>query len=492
MSPATGLKAGRSTRLIRDEIRAGLSQRLDTAEGEALAVVLRHLGLTRMLAGHDRNRLQARRGWRAGTSGRRWRAQAKQIEQARRSAHCRGARNLARVRDAGELTVLIDQVENATDCFDEAAFFISLRPEDKARNARARPLRSRRSRESRATAPPGSCARWRPRDIPEGDRGDADFALECSTPSRRRARRRRGRTGRHWRDHAFVRAARREFRWQAATRASWCSGLEIARTLEEATDCIAHAAMVVAQPHSRRTVRMSAELFQPVLIGPGGARPAPSRGAYRIEGGGTGAADRARPAGRRPLSSCRPLFAPRSSQATSGAQSAAREASIAGVGGSRRRPAEALGDARAPLFVSVRSGAEKSMPGMLETILDVGMNGRTVHGLIRIDRQSAHRLRQLSALRPVVRRSGRRRADRSRFDSALARMIEDGGRRPRGASSIPRRWSGWSQNSSISPRGLAARRRTIRSTSSPKPRGRSTFVGKPARARLSSAQRAEH
>ena len=46
-----GLKAGRSTRFIRDEIRAGLSQRLETAEGEALAVVLRHLGLTEMLAG---------------------------------------------------------------------------------------------------------------------------------------------------------------------------------------------------------------------------------------------------------------------------------------------------------------------------------------------------------------------------------------------------------------------------------------------------------
>ena len=42
-----------------------------------------------------------------------------------------------------------------------------------------------------------------------------------------------------------------------------------------------------------------------------------------------------------------------------------------------------LGDARDPLFVSVRSGAEKSMPGMLETILDVGMNRTSLHGLIR-------------------------------------------------------------------------------------------------------------
>jgi pyruvate,orthophosphate dikinase len=42
-----------------------------------------------------------------------------------------------------------------------------------------------------------------------------------------------------------------------------------------------------------------------------------------------------------------------------------------------------IGDSRTPLFVSVRSGAEKSMPGMLETILDVGMNETSLHGQIR-------------------------------------------------------------------------------------------------------------
>jgi pyruvate,orthophosphate dikinase len=42
-----------------------------------------------------------------------------------------------------------------------------------------------------------------------------------------------------------------------------------------------------------------------------------------------------------------------------------------------------FGDGRRPLIVSVRSGAAKSMPGMLETVLDVGLNAATVHGLIR-------------------------------------------------------------------------------------------------------------
>lgn len=42
-----------------------------------------------------------------------------------------------------------------------------------------------------------------------------------------------------------------------------------------------------------------------------------------------------------------------------------------------------LGDAEAPLLVSVRSGAPVSMPGMMETILNLGLNDRTVLGLAR-------------------------------------------------------------------------------------------------------------
>jgi pyruvate,orthophosphate dikinase len=42
-----------------------------------------------------------------------------------------------------------------------------------------------------------------------------------------------------------------------------------------------------------------------------------------------------------------------------------------------------LGDPRAPLLVSVRSGAKESMPGMLSTVLDVGLSLEAVQGLIR-------------------------------------------------------------------------------------------------------------
>src|SRR5258707_8626842 len=40
-----------------------------------------------------------------------------------------------------------------------------------------------------------------------------------------------------------------------------------------------------------------------------------------------------------------------------------------------------LGDPRNPLLVSVRSGSARSMPGMMETILNLGLNDRSVEGL---------------------------------------------------------------------------------------------------------------
>jgi pyruvate,orthophosphate dikinase len=43
-----------------------------------------------------------------------------------------------------------------------------------------------------------------------------------------------------------------------------------------------------------------------------------------------------------------------------------------------------FGATRRPLLVSVRSGAAASMPGMMETVLDVGLNTQTVEGLIRL------------------------------------------------------------------------------------------------------------
>jgi pyruvate,orthophosphate dikinase len=42
-----------------------------------------------------------------------------------------------------------------------------------------------------------------------------------------------------------------------------------------------------------------------------------------------------------------------------------------------------FGDPSSPLLVSVRSGARKSMPGMMETVLNVGLTEKTIPGLIK-------------------------------------------------------------------------------------------------------------
>src|SRR6185369_736880 len=45
-----------------------------------------------------------------------------------------------------------------------------------------------------------------------------------------------------------------------------------------------------------------------------------------------------------------------------------------------------FGDASNPLTVSVRSGARASMPGMMDTILNLGLNDKTVEGLAKVSR----------------------------------------------------------------------------------------------------------
>ena len=47
------------------------------------------------------------------------------------------------------------------------------------------------------------------------------------------------------------------------------------------------------------------------------------------------------------------------------------------------RMGKKLGDAEDPLLVSVRSGAPFSMPGMMDTVLNLGLNDESVQGLIK-------------------------------------------------------------------------------------------------------------
>jgi pyruvate, orthophosphate dikinase len=63
--------------------------------------------------------------------------------------------------------------------------------------------------------------------------------------------------------------------------------------------------------------------------------------------------------------------------------SALRPQMEAGLAAIERQTGKKFGDLKNPLLVSVRSGARDSMPGMMDTILNLGLNDQTVEALAR-------------------------------------------------------------------------------------------------------------
>ncbi|HZV50574.1 MAG TPA: pyruvate, phosphate dikinase [Candidatus Dormibacteraeota bacterium] len=85
-----------------------------------------------------------------------------------------------------------------------------------------------------------------------------------------------------------------------------------------------------------------------------------------------------------------------------------------------------LGDASNPLLVSVRSGARISMPGMMDTVLNLGLNSRTLEGLKTLtgDERFA-----LDAYRRFIQMFGKivRDVDGDLFEEALAEARQRAG-----------------------------------------------------------------
>ncbi len=74
-----------------------------------------------------------------------------------------------------------------------------------------------------------------------------------------------------------------------------------------------------------------------------------------------------------------------------------------------------FGDAQGfPLLVAVRSGARDSMPGMMDTILNLGLNDQTVLALADGDEERAFRVGLLPPLHPDVWRRRARRAEEAK------------------------------------------------------------------------------
>jgi uncharacterized protein Yka (UPF0111/DUF47 family) len=122
-----GLRAGRSVRLIRDEVQAELAQLLDTAEFAVLTVLVRHLGLARMLAAAIAETFAGERAG-LGSDRKKLAQSAKRIEEKADRLTLVARDICARVQRADNLRQVVDQVEDATDALDECAFMLSLLP----------------------------------------------------------------------------------------------------------------------------------------------------------------------------------------------------------------------------------------------------------------------------------------------------------------------------------------------------------------------------
>src|SRR5213594_1974513 len=88
-----------------------------------------------------------------------------------------------------------------------------------------------------------------------------------------------------------------------------------------------------------------------------------------------------------------------------------------------------FGDPRNPLLVSVRSGAKFSMPGMMDTVLNLGLNDDTTRGLAELagDERFA-----LDARRRFIQMFGKtvKDIDGRKFESALSAAKKRAGVRP--------------------------------------------------------------
>src|SRR3954447_6595597 len=91
-----------------------------------------------------------------------------------------------------------------------------------------------------------------------------------------------------------------------------------------------------------------------------------------------------------------------------------------------RRTGKGFGDPSNPLLVSVRSGAKFSMPGMMDTVLNLGLNEDTLNGLIAL---TGNERFGWDAYRRFIQMFGRivMDVDGGRFDKALDAKKEERG-----------------------------------------------------------------
>jgi uncharacterized protein Yka (UPF0111/DUF47 family) len=228
-----GLRAGRSIRLIRDEIQADLGELFDIAESALLTILLRHLGVTRMLAGRLAEAFAEDRVG-AGADRSQLASSAKRLEEKADRLTLEARESASRVQHADRFRQAIDEVENATDLLDEGAFLLSLVPpgvEGTANDALVELAEIVIDSVGQLVRAVEAASR-----LPQGRHVDATNALQAIDLvilAERRA------------DVAQRTAVGALMQVPATDARGLVLGLDIARALESATDHLAHAALAL-------------------------------------------------------------------------------------------------------------------------------------------------------------------------------------------------------------------------------------------------------
>ena len=74
------------------------------------------------------------------------------------------------------------------------------------------------------------------------------------------------------------------------------------------------------------------------------------------------------------------------------------------MGALEKETGKKFGDAAKPLLISVRSGAAMSMPGMMDTILNLGLNEASVTGMIKTSKNERVCVRSVPKTDPAFRK----------------------------------------------------------------------------------------
>ncbi len=383
-----GLLAGKIVSLVQDEVRAELTEYLRSARQEIHELALRHAELCVEIVETARDGLEQAI---VGAVDRRdaTAARAQEAEHHADALVTEARTAVVRSPDLQPYLGVIEAADDIADCAEEAAFYATLlpggQPGDGVRPQVRRIARLvlRAAREYlRAVQLSVELRRGGPREDMDAFLAAAHQAIELE----------------HETDDA-QRAVHRALVGEAETSSvGLFVVVELTRAYEEAADALMHSAHLLLEHTLARVVHSESAARRAVEAGPaasGSHRGAVSEDVY-LPSDSTGPLPDASVIGAKAFGLARLARAGlRVPEAAVLKTSLSRRRMRSGTDGEHLREVvssalDALerttglrfGSPRRPLLLSVRSGAPTSMPGMLETVLNVGLCDASVKGLI--------------------------------------------------------------------------------------------------------------